>query len=57
MRAWIPAAICLAVFVYSCSTIYQARRAYFAPDSRYQVDIVVKGPDGKVIPPVERVQH
>jgi hypothetical protein len=57
MRAWIPAAICFAVFLYSCRTVYLAKRSYFPPGSSYKVDVTVTGPDGKVIPPVERVSH
>jgi len=45
------------MFVYSCRVIYLAKRSYFPPGATYQVDITVTGPDGAVIPPVERVSH
>jgi hypothetical protein len=57
LRAWIPAAICFAFFVYSCRIIYMAKRSYFPPGSSYKVEVTVTGPDGAVIPAVEPVSH
>lgn len=57
MRAWIPAAICLSVFLYSSWAVYLAKRSYFPLGSSYKVEVTVTGPDGKVIPAVEPVQH
>jgi len=54
MKSAIPAALCLAVFVYSCWNIRQAKKSYFPPGSHYNVQVVVKGPEGEVIPAVER---
>lgn len=57
MKSWIPASICLAVFLYSCPAIYVAKRSYVPRGSTYKVEVTVTGPDGKVIPAVERVSH
>ncbi len=57
MRAWIPAAICLGVFVYCSWMLYLAKRSYFPPGSSYKVEVTVTGPDGKVIPAVEQAPH
>lgn len=57
MRAWIPAALCFFVFLYSFRTVYVAKRSYFRPGTSYKVEVVVTGPDGAVAPPVEHVRH
>jgi hypothetical protein len=57
MRAWIPATLCFMVFLYSFGMVYVAKRSYFPPGSSYKVEVVVTGPDGAVIPTVERVRH
>lgn len=57
MKAWIPAVVCFAFFVYSWRSIHVARRSYFPPGSTYKVEVTVHGPDGQVIPAVERVDH
>jgi hypothetical protein len=57
MKVWIPFAMCLAVFAYSSWTVFQAKRSYFPPGSKYKVEVIVTGPDGRTIPAVERVSH
>lgn len=57
MRIWLPVAICLLVFVYSLRGIYVSKRSYFPLGTSYKVEVTVTGPDGKVIPAVEHVQH
>jgi hypothetical protein len=57
MKSWLPASVCFAVLLYSCGMVYLARRSYFPAGSSYKVEVTVTGPDGAVIPPVERVSH
>lgn len=52
MKARVPAAVCLAMLLYCCWAIYRRPK----PDTGviYDVEIIVTGQDGKVIPAVRR---
>lgn len=56
LKATVPVLVCCAVLLYCCWSIYR-RNAGVYVTQEYNVEIVVRGPDGKIIPAVGRASR
>jgi hypothetical protein len=53
LKATVPVLVCCGVLLYCCWNIYR-RNAGVYVSQEYNVEIIVRGPDGKIIPAVRR---
>ena len=53
LKATVPVLVCCGVLLYCCWSIHH-RNAGVYVSQEYNVEIIVRGPDGKIIPAVRR---